>query len=478
MSTWMSDLDDRQLLTALLREDLQAFTIRAFKTINPGTVFRDNWHLEAINFRLMECANGKCKRLLITQPPRSLKSLCVSVAYVAWLLGRDPRRKFLCVSYSSELAAELARQFRMVVDAPWYREIFPNMRADKDTSFDFVTTAGGGRFATSVGGSLTGRGGGTIIIDDPMKAEDALSKAARDRVIGWYGNTLASRLNDKRNDTIITVMQRLHEEDLAGHLIEQGIWTHLDLPAIAIEPEEIPLGNGRMYRRRPGEVLQPEHEPMEVLDRIKADIGSFNFSAQYQQRPVPAEGNLIKWKWFQVFAYPPAQDAKGRIIQSWDTALKVGDQTDYSVCTTWLVKGPDYYLRDVYRERLEYPDLKRRVIEMSRRWEAYHVLIEDKGSGTSLIQDMRLDRISGVRPIGITPEADKVTRMGDQTGCIEARQVHLPEEAPWLDDFKVEVLAFPHGKYDDQVDSMSQFLKWVRHWQRTRGGSGRHEGMY
>jgi predicted phage terminase large subunit-like protein len=472
----MDDMNDRQLLTAFLREDLQAFTVRAFKTINPGVPFRDNWHLEAINFRLMECAKGENRRLLITQPPRSLKSICVSIAYVAWMLGRDPRQRFICVSYGSELAAELARQFRVVVDAPWYRDVFPSMQAAKNTSDEFVTSDGGGRFATSVGGTLTGRGADTIIIDDPMKAEDALSKAARDRVMGWYKNTLVTRLNDKLNGTIITVMQRLHEEDLAGHLIEQRTWTHLDLPAIAMEPEEIPLGDGHVYRRRPDEVLQPEHEPLEVLDRIKAEIGSLNFSAQYQQRPVPVEGNLIKWKWFQVYANRPAHNADGRIIQSWDTALKVGDQTDYSVCTTWLVKGPDYYLLHVLRQRLEFPTLRKAVIDMSHGWAAHHVLIEDKGSGTSLIQDMRYER--GVRPIEITPEADKITRMGDQTACIEAKQVHLPEEAPWLDDFRSEVLAFPYGKHDDQVDSMSQFLKWVRNWQRNRARSGRCDGMY
>jgi len=178
------------------------------------------------------------------------------------------------------------------------------------------------------------------------------------------------------------------------------------------------------------------------------------------QRPVPVEGNLVKWEWFQVCAHPPAKDADGRIIQSWDTASKGGELNDYSVCTTWLMKGDDYYLLDVLRERLEYPYLKKRVIEMARRKNAHSVLIEDKGSGTQLIQDLRHEK-TGARPISIKPEGDKITRMSNQSAQIEAGRVLLPESAPWLDEFKAELMAFPNGRFDDQVDSLSQFLGWV-----------------
>jgi len=468
--------DDRQILDAFLREDLHTFVVRVFQTVNPGTPFTDNWHLQAINWQLTCCATGNNRRLLITQPPRSMKSLCVSVAYVAWMLGRDPGAKFICVSYSSELAAELARQFRAVVSSPWYRRVFPAMRAEKDTEMEFVTTLGGGRLATSVGGTLTGRGANTIIIDDPMKAEDALSENSRERAISWYRNTLVSRLNDKVNGVIIIVMQRLHEDDLAGHLLPTGSWQHLDLPAIATDNERIQIGEDEFHDRRAGVALQPDREPLHLLAQIKAEIGSLNFSAQYQQRPIPVEGNLIKWAWFKTYEYAPAHDSDGRIIQSWDTALKVGEKTDYSVCTTWLAKGSDYYLLDVFRERLEYPQLKRAIADRANRWAARSVLIEDKGSGTSLIQDFTYQR-HGVRPIAIEPEKDKITRMNDQTDCLEAGQVHLPREAPWLDDFKNELLAFPASRNDDQVDSLSQFLKWIRDTQRRRVTWGRTIGM-
>ncbi len=165
------------------------------------------------------------------------------------------------------------------------------------------------------------------------------------------------------------------------------------------------------------------------------------------------------------------------MIQSWDTASKAGELNDYSVCTTWLKKGDDFYLLHVLRERLDYPHLKMRVIEMARRFAAHSVLIEDKGSGTQLIQDLRYEK-TGVRLIGIIPEADKITRMSSQSHQIQAGQVILPESAPWLDEFKTEIMAFPNGRFDDQVDSLSQFLCWAEHNKRFRARSVPHIGMY
>ena len=271
----------------------------------PGTPYLPNWHIDAIVHQLMRVHGGEISRLLINQPPRSLKSICVSVAYVAWLLGHDPARRVIVVSYSNEFAAELHRQFRMVIDAPWYRALFPGMRPARDTGTELVTTAGGSRYATSVGGTLTGRGADLIIVDDPLKAEEAMSEAARKRVIDWYGGTLVSRLNDKETGPIVVVMQRLHENDLAGHLLDQGGWEHLDLPAIAVDDSVIPLGHGKLMTRRIGDILHPERESKDTLDRIKAEIGSLMFSAQYQQRPVPLEGNLIRRELVPVLR-PPA----------------------------------------------------------------------------------------------------------------------------------------------------------------------------
>jgi predicted phage terminase large subunit-like protein len=455
-------MNDQAVLTALLRSDLRSFIWKCFQTILPGTPYLRNWHVDAIVHQLMRVQAGDISRLLINQPPRSLKSICVSVAYVAWLLGHDPTRRIIVVSYSNEFAAELHRQFRMVIDAPWYRALFPATRPAKDSGTELVTTAGGSRYATSVGGTLTGRGADLIIVDDPLKAEDAMSEPARRRVIDWYGGTLVSRLNDKERGPIVVVMQRLHENDLAGHLLGQGGWEHLDLPAIAVEDSVIPIGHGKFFTRRRGEVLHAERESHAVLERIKTEIGSLMFSAQYQQRPVPLEGNLVKRDWFRFYDQPPQPGPGDVVVQSWDIAMMTGEANDYSVCTTWRMVKADYYLIDVFRARLQYPDLRRKIAGLVTQYGTETILIERAGPGLTLLQDLRSDLPIGMtRPIGMKPDGSKVERMVAQSAKIEAGHVHLPKQADWLDSFLLELLGFPHGRHDDQVDSVSQFLKWA-----------------
>ena len=375
-------MNDQAVLTALLRTDLRFFVWKCFQTILPGTPYLPNWHVDAIVHQLMRVQAGEISRLLINQPPRSLKSICVSVAYVAWVLGHDPTRRIIVVSYSSEFAAELHRQFRMIIDAPWYRALSPLMRPAKDSGTELVTTAGGSRYATSVGGTLTGRGADLIVVDDPLKAEEAMSEPARRRVIDWYAGTLVSRLNDKDRGPIVVVMQRLHENDLAGHLLDQGGWEHLDLPAIAIEDSIVPIGPGKPpFTRRPGDVLHAERESRAVLERIKAEIGSLMFSAQYQQRPVPLEGNLVKRDWFRFYDQPPSPGPGNLVVQSWDIAMMTGEANDFSVCTTWRMIKADYYLIDVFRARFQYPDLRRKIASLAARYGANTVLIEKAGPG-------------------------------------------------------------------------------------------------
>ena len=449
-------------LSALLRTDLRYFIRKVFNTVLPGTPYLPNWHIDAIVHELIRIHSGENRRLLINQPPRSLKSICVSIAYAAWLLGQDPTKRIMVVSYSNDFASELHRQFRMVIDAPWYQALFPGMRPAKDSGTELVTTAGGSRYATSVGGTLTGRGADLIIIDDPLKAEDAVSEPARRRVIDWYGGSLVSRLNNKEKGSVVVVMQRLHEDDLAGHLIGLGGWHHLDLPAIAVEDSEIDVGRGKRFIRRAGDVLHPERENRETLAKIKMEIGSLMFSAQYQQRPVPLEGNLIKREWFRPYESLPQKDSGSVIVQSWDTATMTGPANDYSVCTTWLIVKNDYYLVDVCRARLQYPDLRRKVGSFADRYGADTILIEDAGPGMQLLQDLQHDTPSGmIRPIGVKPEGSKADRMVAQSAKIEAGHVHLPQNADWLDTLLLEILGFPQARHDDQVDSISQFLNWA-----------------
>lgn len=456
----------RQYLDIESRRDLSRFIHRTFQTVSPAYTYEGNWHIKAMAWHLQQCHEGTIKRLLITVPPRHLKSICASVAFPAWVLGKDPTKLITCASLSENLASKHAGDCRLVVNSGWYQRLFPGTRIsrDKNAELNFVTTRRGGRYSTSVGGTVTGRGGSILIIDDPIKPEDAKSEARRTAVNEWFDGTVYTRLDDKRDGVIIVVMQRLHLEDLAGHLLQKDEnWTHLNLPAIAETDQEIPIGPGKTHFRRTGDVLHPQRESFERLEQTKKSMGSFDFSAQYQQNPLPPEGNLIKWGWFEFYDQPPQRAVGDMIVQSWDTAFKPGESNDFSVCTTWLVKGNQYYLLDVLREKPRYPELKRRVIEHAIAYNPDALLIEDKGSGMALIPDIREANATGVPyPIEIHPQGDKSLRMSVQSAKIEAHQVYLPKSARWLDDFRIEVLQFPRGRHDDQIDSVSQFLKWIQ----------------
>ncbi|MEC5382408.1 phage terminase large subunit [Aurantimonas sp. C2-6-R+9] len=451
----------RRVLEALLRQNLGAFTERCFNEISPAQPYAHNWHLDALAFHLGEVAAGRIRRLLITLPPRSLKSISASVAFPAWLLGHDPSRRIVCVSYARDLTVAHANSCRAVMRAHWYKALFPFTRVDpaKDTETEMRTTGHGYRLATTVGGTLTGRGGSIIIIDDPMKAADAASDLARQKANVWFNETLLSRLDNKQEDAIILVMQRLHVDDLAGHVLNQGDWIHLDLPAIAEAPARIQIGPDRFHDRAIGEALHPAREPVSELRKLKLAMGSAAFSAQYQQTPVPPGGHMVQWGWFGFYRDVPRKSAGERIVQSWDTASKANELSDYSVGITAQVGHEAVYILDLVRERLDYPALKKRIVLEKQRWRADDLLIEDKGSGTSLIQDLMRDQCYA---IAATPEADKVVRMSACSARIEAGAVFCPARAPWLDDFKAELLAFPYGRHDDQVDALSQLLNWMR----------------
>jgi len=452
---------DSRLIGAILRNDFYCFIQAVFPIVSPGAPFVPNWHLEAIAYHLTLVHTGESKRLIITVPPRSMKSICGSDCLPAFVLGQDPTRRIMCVSYSEGLARKHANDCRAIMRSGLYGRVFPNTRISpsKDTELEFATTMGGYRLATSVGGTLTGRGGNLIIIDDGLKPQDASSQLARDNLKQWYSNTLISRLDDKNNDAIVVIMQRLHIDDLVGHLLEQEGWTHLNLPAIAETEHQIPIGPGRFHLRRPGDVLHPEREPRAVLDELKRTMGSIDFAAQYQQAPIAEGGNLIKWDWFKFYDEPPGWKAGDRIIISWDTAMSSKELSSYSACVVLQVRNETAWVLDIVRDRLEYPDLKRKVVEVYRNWrnacDRCELLIENKGSGMSLIQDLKRENIHA---IAVDPQSDKIMRMNAQTARIEAGSVFLPSRANWLDDFRSEILPFPAGRYTDQVDALSQAL--------------------
>lgn len=230
---------DRVLLDAILRSEFYSFVQAAFPIVSSGEALLRNWHIEVMAYALTRVMRGEIKRLIINVPPRSLKSITASVAFVAFLLGHDPTRRIICVSYAESLARKHARDTRALMRSPLYRRLFPGTRISplKDTELEFMTTKGGFRLATSVGGALTGRGGSLAILDDPMNPVEAYSETSREAVKQWYANTLLSRLDNKAEDAIVVVMQRLHIDDLVGHLLEHDDWEVLKLPAIAQSDE-------------------------------------------------------------------------------------------------------------------------------------------------------------------------------------------------------------------------------------------------
>jgi predicted phage terminase large subunit-like protein len=354
----------------------------------------------------------------------------------------------------------LANDFRKIISSPRYKSVFPGLQISKikNTESEIVTTQGGFRLATSVEGALTGRGADIIIIDDPLKPSDASSQAKRERVSEWYKTTLLSRLDDKQKGAIIIVMQRLHEDDLSGFLLKNSRdWGVLSFPALAVEHERIQIGQGRFHERHVGDALHPEREPKSVLDQIRAEQGEDIFAAQYQQCPTQPMGLVIKRDSIRYYdALPLLGTRSPYLIQSWDTALGVAGHNDYSACVTVLLdEQNNYYIVDVVRERLLFPDLKDLAIAQAQKYKPTTILIEAAGLGKTLVEHLRA---AGLPARAVIPEGDKPTRVSIQLEKFKKGQVFFPREAPWLAALVNELLAFPNGRYDDQVDALVQAL--------------------
>jgi predicted phage terminase large subunit-like protein len=454
----MNNEDMTRLAAAASRVDFASFVHRCFVTLNPSRPYHPNWHILAIAHHLEEVRLGDIRRLIINAPPRSLKSVVSSVAFPAFVLGHDPTQCVIGISYSSDLAIKHSNDFRTIMTSPWYRSLFPGTRISrtKNSETEIVTTKNGFRLATSIDGTLTGRGGDIMIIDDPLKPSDALSDSRREYVNNWFSNTLLSRLNDKVNSKIVLAMQRLHMDDLTGMLSRTSDdWTLLNLAAIAEQEENIQIGEDEYHVRRVGDLLHAEREPKSVLDPLRSQLGPDTFAAQYQQNPIPPGGMMIKREWIRRYDELPVRASSSGVIQSWDTASKAGEQNDWSVCTTWLCHEKKYYLIDVLRDRFDFPTLRARAIAYARAHKVNKILIEDTGVGTALVAELQKE---GLSAIAVKPEHDKQTRMSIQSAKFESGRVLLPTQASWLDKFEAELFAFPNGDHDDQVDSTSQAL--------------------
>lgn len=446
---------DVALVDAIVRNDFVSFVYRCFLHLNPGAQFLPNWHLQAIAYQLERVRRGETTRLIINMPPRYLKSIMVSVAFPLFLLGHAPWRRIIAISYGDELSTKHASDFRSIAQSRWYPRSFRSMRIARSTEAEVITTARGFRKTTSVSGTLTGLGGDLIIIDDPQKPVDAQSDTRRNSLNQWVTNTLMSRLDNKQTGAVILVMQRVHMDDLSGFLAASSDqWEVLSLPAIAEADAAIPIGLNRFHFRNAGEALHPDHESIETLRKLQQTLGPDVFAAQYQQAPVPAGGAMIKRSWLRYYDDPPARE-RGTVIQSWDTAAKNGAQNDWSVCTTWLVVDNNFYLFDLIRGRFEYPMLRNTAIELAGRFKPDQILIEDASTGVALAQELRNGAFS-VKPVKV--EHDKIGRVYIQQDKFATGRIWLPRNAPYLANLETELLTFPQGRHDDQVDSITQAL--------------------
>jgi predicted phage terminase large subunit-like protein len=452
---------DRKLADAVYRSHFGAFVYTAFEALNPSQRLVPNWHIDAVCYCIQQMVTGQSrKRLVLNLPPRSLKSFLVSVCLPAWLLGRNPGTRIICASYSQDLAEKFSRDCRALLETPFYKRVFPRTRLNpkKNTEAEFETArARGYRLATSVGGTLTGRGGDVLIIDDPIKANDANSEVALTGAIDWFRNTALSRLDDPKESLIVVTMQRLHVADLSGILIEQG-WPRLAIPAIATEPADYVVGPDEVFHRPMGQLLQPDRDSAEAIEELKQEVGSRIFAAQFQQNPTPPDGNMIKASWLGRYEGSPDARKFRRVVLSCDPAGKADARNDYTAVTVCGVDGKNVHILDATRGHWTVMQMKERIIYLAAQWKADFIIVEDTSSGTGLIQFLREQPRLNV--IGRHPNADKETRMARHQGRFEAGRILLPKEASWIGDFESELLAFPNGRYDDQVDALLQFLDW------------------
>jgi len=438
-------------LPFLMRNDFQAHLEKTCNILYPASPFEPNWHHRAIAWHLGQVASGAIMRLVICLPPRHLKSTIASVAFPTWLLGRNPAAKIICASYGEDLAKMFSSQSRDVMSDKTYRKAFPELKLVKSVEHYLRTGKGGYRYSTTIGGALTGIGGDVIIADDPIKVQDSDSEIERERVREWMA-TLPTRLDDTKKGAIILVMHRVHEDDVVAHIMEAGGWTVLNLPAQARQDEYTPYGTDLVHRRKAGGFLHPERFGAEEAAKTRNELGKRWYEALYNQNPLPADSDLFDVNMFKRYDTAPVCDY---IIFSVDVAT-VSNGGDYSVCTIWGYADNTFYLLDVWRKQVSFPELKTSICALDKKWNPHAIIVESVGSGMSLAQTLRQELGPHVHKCGA--QKSKLHRFEAAALMIGNGRVAIPNSAPWLEAYLKELLAFPHGKHDDQVDSTSQLL--------------------
>ena len=436
------------------------FLAEVFKELHPGKSLTDAAYMNAMTFALQKCWETPGDRLLVTVPPRHLKSIAAAVALPAWVLGRDPSAKIMVATYGEELSREHAANFATIMRSRWYSAIFPRTQIKQSNQSELRTSAGGGRRCVTLGGATTGFGADLIVIDDLMKAQDAKSQAMRDKARDYYPSGLLSRFNDPKHGRVVSIQQRLHEDDLAAHLLESGRFRHLNLPAAAEEPVDYPLYFGRTWRRRQGEVLEPARLDAEALAIRREELGTRVFNAQYQQNPIPPDGAIVRIEKLTLAEDIPDGSEFEYVIQSWDTAASIGPRSDFSVCMTFGYHQGAWYLADLFRKRLEFDQLEAAIFDQKRRWKPEKILIEDSSNGRAFLQRQRLKKAKELFQKVIAKDS-KEERLIAQTDFLHSNRIRFCPTDTWWPELKRELAAFPESTHDDQVDSLSQFCGWV-----------------
>ena len=432
-------------------------------------------HNRAIAKALMKVERGDINRLMIFMPPRHGKTMQVSEYFPAWYLGRNPADQIIACTYSKERAGDTGRKVRNQFLDPIYHKVFPHsgLSTDAKAVHSMATEVGGLFYSVGTGGAVTGRGANLFLIDDPVKSrEDAESATSRQKLNDWFQGVAYTRLMPK--NAIILVMTRWHFSDLAGFLLDElghEKWAMLKLPAMCDSADDL-LG------RQPGEALWKSDFPVKTLEHIRETIGTREWNAQYQQTPLPAEGGMVDLNWFKKYDYvewlafitalrmggePEMPFGIKYIVQSWDTAFKEKQLNDPSAATVWGCSDTDAYLLETVNKRMVYPKLKQTVRKLHEKWARLvkgqvRVLVEDKASGQSLIQDLQFETKIPVLPQ--KADSNKQVRMSSGSPLIEAGKIWLPERAPWLVEYETQIARFPLADNDDLADSTSQFLNW------------------
>lgn len=458
-------------LLALLEADdyvraehsLAHFIKAAWPILEPGKRYLHNWHIDAISEHLEAVHLGEIKKLIINMPPRYMKSIAVTVCFPVWTWLQDPTKRFMTASYSASLSIKHNGDRRTLITSPWFQKAWSGLftlSEDQNQKSEFSNEHRGHMIATSVGGTTIGRGADCLIADDPLNPMQAASDTERDKANEWYDLSFSTRLDNKKTGSQIVVMQRLHEKDLTGHLMAKGGWTQLSLPALAPTKTTVvfPITKREVVREQ-GDPLHPEREGIKEITERKTELGSAGFNSQYQQDPRPIDGGFFKRSWWKRYSETPLQFI--RKVMFIDCAEEPGVTNDYTVIATWMQTTTGYYLVDLWRNKVAFPELQNAVKDIYVQQSAAAVVIEKKSAGTQLLQNLRATTTLPV--IAYEPKGrSKVVRAAGAQPTVEAGNCFLPQNRSWVELFISEHEKFPNGENDDQVDTTSMMAEHFR----------------